>query len=186
MTDITTEADPLYLQEEELRQGMEMLFYAYRDFTAEADEILCGIGLGRAHHRAIYFVGRNPGITVTDLLSILRITKQSLARVLGELIREDYIRQRQGERDRRQRLLQLTEKGIELERRLSETQRLRVAAAYRHAGATAVEGFRKVMLGMMGERDRAQFPASAVTATATEVPDPPPSLPERSPQSSSS
>lgn len=164
MTDVKAGVNQLFLREEELRQGMEMLFYAYRDFTAEADEILEKIGFGRAHHRVIYFVGRHPQITVSDLLSILRITKQSLSRVLGELVREGYIIQRPGTRDRRQRLLELTEKGIELERQLSEMQRQRVARAYRRAGAEAVEGFRKVMLGMMGDADRAKFlggPASA-------------------------
>lgn len=161
MTDVKAGINQLYLREEELRQGMEMLFYAYREFTAEADEILTEIGFGRAHHRVIYFVGRHPGITVTELLSILRITKQSLARVLGELVRQGYIEQRTGVRDRRQRLLELTAKGVELERLLSETQRQRVAGAYRRAGAEAVEGFRRVMLGMMGEEDRAKFGGAA-------------------------
>ncbi|MBI1207015.1 MAG: MarR family transcriptional regulator [Azospirillum sp.] len=159
MTDIKAGVNQLFLRDEELRQGMEMLFYAYREFTAEADAILAGIGFGRAHHRVIYFVGRYPGITVTDLLSILRITKQSLSRVLGELVRQGYIVQATGRRDRRQRLLELTEKGTELERQLSETQRQRVARAYRKAGADAVEGFRKVMLGMMGDEDRAKVMA---------------------------
>ncbi|HYD31727.1 MAG TPA: MarR family transcriptional regulator [Azospirillaceae bacterium] len=157
MTDVKAGVNQLFLREEELRQGMEMLFYAYRDFTAEADALLDRLGFGRAHHRVIYFVGRNPGITVSELLAILRITKQSLSRVLGELVRQGYIVQRTGERDRRQRLLELTDKGVELERQLSETQRQRVAQAYRRAGAEAVEGFRKVMLGMMNEDDRAKF-----------------------------
>ncbi|CAK0776001.1 HTH-type transcriptional regulator PetP [uncultured Gammaproteobacteria bacterium] len=157
MTDIKGGVNQLFLREEELRQGMELLFYAYREFTTEADEILAGIGFGRAHHRVIYFVGRHPGITVSELLAILRITKQSLSRVLGELVRQDYITQATGERDRRQRLLTLTAKGVNLERRLSETQRQRVAEAYGNAGAEAVEGFRKVMLGMLGENDRAKF-----------------------------
>ena len=85
MADVKTGVNPLFLREEELRQGIELLFYAYRDFTSEPDAILGKIGLGRAHHRVIYFVGRNPAITVTELLSILRITKQSLSRVLSQL-----------------------------------------------------------------------------------------------------
>ena len=157
MTEMKAGVNLLFLREEELRQGMELLFYAYREFTAEADEILAKIGFGRAHHRVVYFVGRYPGTTVSELLAILRITKQSLSRVLGELIRQDYITQTTGERDRRQRLLTLTAKGVDLERRLSETQRQRVASAYRNAGADAVEGFRKVMLGMLGDGDRAKF-----------------------------
>ena len=145
-------------REEELRQGIELLFYAYRDFTAEPDAMLARYGFGRAHHRVIYFVGRYPQMTVTELLAILRITKQSLSRVLGQLVRQAFIVQRPGPRDRRQRLLELTSKGVELERQLSENQRQRVAKAYRDAGAQAVEGFRKVMLGIIArDGDRAKF-----------------------------
>ncbi|BAE49354.1 MarR family winged helix-turn-helix transcriptional regulator [Paramagnetospirillum magneticum] len=161
MSDIKTGINPLFLREEELRQGIELLFFAYRDFTAEPDAILGEYGFGRAHHRVIYFVGRHPGITVSDLLEILRITKQSLSRVLGQLVEEKFIVQRPGVRDRRQRLLELTEKGIELERLLTERQRARIARAYREAGAEAVEGFRKVMLGLVDEADRGRFPARA-------------------------
>ncbi|TWA93384.1 DNA-binding MarR family transcriptional regulator [Azospirillum brasilense] len=157
MADIKAGVNQLFLREEELRTGMELLFYAYREFTAEPDEILAQIGFGRAHHRVIYFVGRYPKITVSELLAILKITKQSLSRVLGELVRQEFIQQQTGVRDRRQRLLELTEKGVELERQLSETQRQRIARAYRMAGAEAVEGFRKVMLGMMDEEDRVKF-----------------------------
>ncbi len=85
MTDIKTGVNPLFLREEDLRQGMELLFYAYRDFTSEPDAILANYRFGRAHHRVIHFVGRNPGITVSDLLGILKITKQSLSRVLSQL-----------------------------------------------------------------------------------------------------
>lgn len=161
MSDVKTGINPLFLREEELRQGLELLFFAYRDFTAEPDAILEEYGFGRAHHRVIYFVGRNPGMTVSDLLAILRITKQSLSRVLGQLVEEGFITQRPGTRDRRQRLLELTEKGIELERQLTERQRARIARAYREAGAEAVEGYRKVLLGLIDEADRARFPARA-------------------------
>ena len=91
MTDISSPADPLFLREDNLRRGIEMMFFAYRDFTGKPDEILAEIGLGRAHHRALYFIGRNPGISVTELLSILRITKQSLSRVLSELMRQGFV-----------------------------------------------------------------------------------------------
>ncbi len=157
MADVKTGVNPLFLREEELRQGIELVYFAYRDFTAEPDEILAKFDFGRAHHRVIYFVGRNPGMTVSDLLDILRITKQSLSRVLGQLVREDFITQRAGTRDRRQRLLELTPKGVILERELTETQRTRIAAAYRAAGAEAVEGYRKVLLGMINEVDRRKF-----------------------------
>ena len=149
MTDLKSGANPLFLREEDLRQGIELLFYAYRDFTAEPDAMLAKIGLGRAHHRVVYFVGRYPDITVSELLGILRITKQSLSRVLGDLVRKGYVAQRQGARDRRQRLLRLTGRGEALERQLSENQRQRIARAYRQAGATAVDGFRTVLHGIM-------------------------------------
>jgi DNA-binding MarR family transcriptional regulator len=139
--------------EDEVRQGIELLYFAYRDFTAEPDEILAQYDFGRAHHRVIHFVGRHPQMTVGELLGILHITKQSLNRVLGQLIRQGFIIQRPGPRDRRQRLLDLTLKGHELERQLSEPQRARVANAYRQAGARAVEGFRRVLLGIIAEED---------------------------------
>jgi DNA-binding MarR family transcriptional regulator len=158
MTDVKSGANLLFLREDELRQGIELLYYAYRDFTAEPDAMLARYGFGRAHHRVIYFVGRHPQMSVTDLLVILRITKQSLSRVLGQLVRQGFIRQQPGSRDRRQRLLELTDKGIELERQLSENQRQRIAKAYREAGAQAVEGFRKVMLGIIGnDKDKSRF-----------------------------
>jgi DNA-binding MarR family transcriptional regulator len=157
MTEVKSSVNPLFLVDEELRQGMELLFYAYRDFTAEPDARLAKLGLGRAHHRAIYFIGRHPQITVSELLKILRITKQSLSRVLGDLMREGLIVQHQGERDRRQRLLALTDKGRALERQLWDSQRERIARAYRQAGAEAVEGFRMVLLGLIDEQDQEAF-----------------------------
>ncbi|MTJ79942.1 MAG: MarR family transcriptional regulator [Telmatospirillum sp.] len=149
MTDINSGVNLLFLREEELRQGIELLYFAYRGFTEEPDAILAQYGFGRAHHRVIYFVGRRPGITVSDLLSTLRITKQSLSRVLSQLVSDGFIVQRPGPRDRRQRLLELTAKGVELERLLTEKQRARIANAYRAAGPEAVQGFRKVMEGLI-------------------------------------
>jgi DNA-binding MarR family transcriptional regulator len=158
MADVKSGANLLFLREEELRQAIELLYYAYRDFTAEPDAMLAKYGFGRAHHRVIYFVGRHPQMSVTDLLGILRITKQSLNRVLGQLLRQGFIVQHRGAQDRRQRLLELTERGRELERRLSEPQRARIGAAYRKAGAQAVEGFRKVLLGVIAsDDDRGRF-----------------------------
>ena len=154
MTDIKPGINPLFLREGDIRRGMELLYFAYRDFTAEPDAILAEYGFGRAHHRVIYFVGRNPRINVSELLAILKITKQSLSRVLGQLVREEFIVQYEGVQDRRQRLLELTPKGVALERRLSESQRRRLADAYRDAGAEAVEGYRRVLMGMIGENDR--------------------------------
>lgn len=162
MAEVKPLANPLFLREEELRQGIEMLFYAYRDFTAEADAMLAQYGFGRAHHRVIYFVGRNPGMTVSALLAILKITKQSLSRVLSQLVKKGLITQRPGPRDRRQRLLELTPAGADLERRLTEAQRALVARAYRAAGADAVDGFRKVLTGLINDSDRGKFTRSGV------------------------
>src|ERR1700752_2138432 len=123
MADIKSLANPVFPQEDEVRQGIELLFFAYRDFTAEPDAILARYGFGRAHHRVIHFVGRHPPITVSELLGNLRITKQSLSRVLGHLVRQEFVLQRPGPHDRRQRLLELAAEGEELERSLSQTQR---------------------------------------------------------------
>ncbi|MDP7600661.1 MAG: MarR family transcriptional regulator [Rhodospirillales bacterium] len=133
----------------ELRDAMELLFFSYRDFIGEPDAILNDYDFGRAHHRVIHFVGRNPDITVSDLLGILKITKQSLSRVLSQLIREDFISQEHGPTDRRQRLLSLTEKGYALEEKLSTHQRTRIAEAFKAAGSEAVGGFYQVLLNMM-------------------------------------
>jgi DNA-binding MarR family transcriptional regulator len=152
------------LRDADLRLGIELLFYAYRDFTGEPDQILAKIGFGRAHHRVIYFVGRNPGITVSELLAILRITKQSLSRVLSELLRKGYVAATRGTADRRVRHLALTARGTALERRLTENQRNRVAAAYRAAGVNAVEGFKRVILGFINEQDRAKLHGGAAVS----------------------
>src|SRR5438477_2091987 len=93
---------------------IELLFFAYRDFVGDPDAVLAKFGFGRAHHRVLHFVNRNPGMKVAALLDILKITKQSLGRVLKQLIDQGYIEQREGERDRRQRLLYATPKGAEL------------------------------------------------------------------------
>lgn len=134
-----------YLTEEELRQAMELLFFAYRDFTGEPDAILADYGFGRAHHRVIYFVKRNPSLTVNRLLGILQITKQSLSRVLGQLVREGFINQQTDAGDRRRRILTLTAKGEALEARLTQCQGARISRAYSSAGADAVDGFKRVL-----------------------------------------
>jgi DNA-binding MarR family transcriptional regulator len=138
-----------------MRLAQDLLFFAYRDFTNVADRVLEELGLGRAHHRALHFIGRNPGITVSGLLAILRITKQSLARVLNAVVDDGYVAQAPGFEDRRLRLLTLTDKGRALERRLFDAQRDRIAEAYRKAGPQAVQGFQTVMRAMMDEGARA-------------------------------
>jgi DNA-binding MarR family transcriptional regulator len=148
MAEFKPGVNPLFLRDEELRSGIELLYFAWRDFSHAADEMLAGQDLGHAHMRAIYFVGRRPGLVVGELLDVLGITKQSLSRVLRRLVEDGYVEQRQASGDRRQRQLYLTPKGAELEERLTALQRRRFARAYREAGAEAVEGFRKVLIGL--------------------------------------
>ncbi len=144
------------LTEAELRQAIELLFFAYRDFTAEADAILARYGFGRAHHRVIYFVGRHPGATVSHLLGILKITKQSLGRVLNQLLREGFVIQKANPNDRRHRLLHLTEKGRELEATLTTLQARRIARAYAETKSGNGHEFRNVLRAIINPEDRDQ------------------------------
>ena len=139
----------LYLTDEQLRQGIEAMYFAYRGFTADPDRILETMAYGRAHHRAIHFIKRAPGTTVTNLLEILGVTKQSLNRVLRALIEDGLVESRVGSSDRRERNLYLTETGEVLENKLSDAQRTRMRAAFRDVGPDAVAGFRKVLEAMM-------------------------------------
>lgn len=139
----------LFLTDEQLRQGIEAMFFAYQGFTADPDRILTGMAYGRAHHRAVHFINRAPGTTVNNLLGILGVTKQSLNRVLRTLIEDGLVESRVGRADKRERHLFLTEAGAELERKLSDAQRARMRTAYREAGAEAVTGFRAVLEAMM-------------------------------------
>ena len=139
----------LFLTDDQLLQGIELLFFAYRGFTSDPDRILENYTYGRAHHRAIHFIHRRPGTTVNNLLDILGVTKQSLNRVLRQLIDDGLVVSKVGERDRRERHLFLTENGQKLESELSSTQRKRLRAAYKEAGPDAVQGFRKVLENIM-------------------------------------
>ncbi len=147
----------LFLTDEQLRKGIEAMFFAYRGFTADPDRILEGMDYGRAHHRAIHFIHRSPGTTVGNLLAILGVTKQSLNRVLRTLFDDGLVEARVGRRDKRERNLYLTDKGAELERTLSDAQRARMRAAYRAAGPQAVQGFRTVLEAMMDPEMRRQY-----------------------------
>lgn len=157
MTDIKPLNKALFLTEAELRRGIELMFFAYRDFTGEADALLADYGLGRAHHRALYFIGRHPDMTVSDLLDILNITKQSLSRVLSQLIEEGYVEQREGAQDRRQRLLRLTLKGRTLEEQVNDLQSKRFAKAYRKCGVGAVDGFQRVLSQILDDDTKTSF-----------------------------
>ncbi|MCB1448757.1 MAG: MarR family transcriptional regulator [Nitratireductor sp.] len=135
--------------------NIELIFFAYRDFTADADRILSRFGFGRAHHRALYFVNRKPGMTVADLISILAITKQSLSRVLRQLIDAGHIRQIEGREDRRQRRLFPTQSGRELVLELSRPQSRRIDAAMRESGLSADTLVADFMKNMINPQERA-------------------------------
>lgn len=147
----------LFLTDDQLRKGIEAMFFAYRGFTADPDRILTDKGYGRAHHRAVHFINRSPGTTVNNLLSILGVTKQSLNRVLRTLIEDGLVESRVGTRDRRERHLYLTEKGETLESELSTAQRNRMRDAFRQVGPEAVVGFRQVLEAMMDSELRRHY-----------------------------
>ena len=149
----------LFLTDEQLRAGVELLFFAYRDFTGDPDRILAERGYGRAHHRAIHFIRHRPGVTVAGLIDVLGVTKQSLNRVLRQLISDGLVTQTVGRADRRQRLLHLTREGEALEASLSLTQQDRRRRAYLAAGPEAVAGFRQVLFEMMDEGARRHLEA---------------------------
>lgn len=157
----------LFLTDDQLRRGIEAMFFAYRAFTSDPDLILAELNYGRAHHRALHFINREPGLTVTALLDVLGVTKQSLNRVLRTLIGDGLVESRVGRRDRRERQLFLTEQGAALERRLSESQRVRMRAAYRSAGPQAVAGFRQVLEAMMDRDTLRQYRALKDVADRT-------------------
>lgn len=138
-----------YLSDEQVQQGIEAMFFAYRGFTHDPDRILATMAYGRAHHRAIHFIARSPSTTVNNLLGILGVTKQSLNRVLRTLVQDGLVESRVGENDKRERHLRLTDAGARLERQLSDAQRARVRDAYKNAGPEAVSGFRTVLEAMM-------------------------------------
>jgi DNA-binding MarR family transcriptional regulator len=135
---------------------VELLFFAYRDFTGDPDAVLSQYGFGRAHHRVLHFVHRNPGLRVANLLDILKITKQSLARVLKQLVKDGFITQRAGAEDRRERLLYVTVKGARLSEKLTTLQIKRVEAALASAGNGSESTTRGFLLAMIAEADRAQ------------------------------
>jgi DNA-binding MarR family transcriptional regulator len=153
-TNGATAEPPGTLSHDELVACAELLFFAYRDFTAGPDEILAEYGFGRAHHRVLHFVRRHPGLRVADLLDILKITKQSLARVLKELIDKGFIMQKAGNDDRRVRRLFVTAKGGRLADKLTAWQIKRIETALKKAGQGARELTRRFLFAMIAESDR--------------------------------
>jgi DNA-binding MarR family transcriptional regulator len=151
-----TSADPQRVGERPVETRwdiIELLFFAYRDFVGDPDHVLEEFGFGRAHHRVMHFVYRYPGLNVADLLEVLRITKQSLGRVLKQLLDEDYIVQKAGDPDRRQRLLFATAKGEALVGKLAGLQTDRVVRALQGLDASGAEAVRKFLLGMIDHDD---------------------------------
>lgn len=154
MVDIQSPQSLLFLRDTELRRGIELLYFGYRGFTQGADAVLDQVGLGRAHHRALYFIARRPGLSVSELLRLLRITKQSLGRVLGDLQQRGFVTVACGRVDRRQRLLTLTAEGQTLERDLFEALRAPMLEAYSQAGPQAVAGFWQVLGALVSPDQR--------------------------------
>lgn len=159
MTDVSrptgsSASSPLFLCEDEIRRGVELLYFGYTRLTNAIDRELEKQGLGRAHHRALYFIARQPGLTVGDLLKLLAITKQSLGRVLKELHERNLVVTEPGQLDRRQKLLRLTDAGGKLERELFDQLSQRLSGAYASAGQKSVTGFWGVLEGLIPESDR--------------------------------
>ena len=159
MTDVFSASNPSaiaapFLREDEIRRGVELLYFGYTRLTNAIDQELAKQGLGRAHHRALYFIARQPDLTVGDLLKLLAITKQSLGRVLKELHERDLVITKAGQVDRRQKLLRLTDAGEKLESDLFDQLRRRLSSAYKSAGQESVTGFWDVLEGLIPEPDR--------------------------------
>ena len=156
MADLNKLLTPLFLNEQEIRKIIELMFFSYRDFTAGPDKILEKIKFGRAHHRVIYFVGKRKNLTIKELLSILKITKQSLSRVLNQLVAEKYINLSSGQ-DKRTKQLLLTKKGIELEKELSKIQINKIYNTLSKFNESEINGFKKVLFSMIEFENQKKF-----------------------------
>ncbi len=149
-----TPPNPLFLKDEELIEGLELLEFALQRLSADQAGLLDDLGLGRSHQRLLHFIGRQPGITMAELLPIVPLTKQSQSRLLKELAAKDLITQTKDDADRRQRLLELTDQGRKVDQQLSDVLRRRLAIAYRAAGAEAVAGYHQVLEGLIDDQAR--------------------------------
>tara|TARA_Y100000590_G_scaffold342_1_gene498 strand:+ start:38 stop:523 length:486 start_codon:yes stop_codon:yes gene_type:complete len=156
MTDLNNLTTPLFLSDREVRKIIEMMFFSYRDFISGPDKILENIKFGRAHHRIIYFVGKRPEITIKDLLLILQITKQSLSRVLNQLVKEKYIVLSIGS-DKRSKKLSLTTKGKKLENKLSDIQINKIKKIIKNFNENDINSFKLILYKMIDEKNRIKF-----------------------------
>ena len=156
MADLNNLLSPLFLNDREIRKVIELMFFSYRDFTAGPDKILEKINFGRAHHRVIYFVGKQKNLTIKELLSILQITKQSLSRVLNQLVKEKYIVVSVGE-DKRTKKLTLTQKGQDLEDQLTMIQTKRIKKIINKFSENDINGFKKILYAMIEQKNKIKF-----------------------------
>ena len=156
MADLNKLLTPLFLNEKEIRKIIELMFFSYRDFTSGPDKILEKLNFGRAHHRVIYFVGKRNNLTIKELLTILQITKQSLSRVLNQLVNEKYIILSIGE-DKRTKKLSLSRKGQELEKKLSEIQIHKIHNVLKNFELEDINGFKRVLFEMIDTKNQKKF-----------------------------
>ena len=156
MADLNKLLTPLFLNEKEIRKIIELMFFSYRDFTSGPDKVLEKINFGRAHHRVIYFVGKRKNLTIKELLSILQITKQSLSRVLNQLVKEKYVILSTGD-DKRTKKLILSKKGEELEKKLSNIQIAKIYNVIKNFDEIDINGFKKILFEMIDKNNQNTF-----------------------------
>ena len=156
MADLKKIFSPFFLNDQEIRKVMELFFFSYRDFTQGPDRILEEINFGRAHHRVIYFVGKKENITIKQLLTVLKITKQSLSRVLNQLVKEGYIIVSTGI-DKRTKTLTLTKKGLNLEQELSKIQIKKIKKIMKNFNENEINGFKKILFNMLETSNKKIF-----------------------------
>ena len=156
MTDLNNLLSPFYLKDAEIKKILELIFFFYRDFTEGPDKILEKLSFGRAHHRVIYFVGKKKKITIKDLLKVLKITKQSLSRVLNQLVKEDYISVSTG-LDKRTKMLSLTNNGYSLEKQLSSIQTKKIKTTLGNFNDDAINSFKKILFEMIENDNKKIF-----------------------------
>ena len=148
MADLNNLISPFFLNDKEIRKIIELIFFSYRDFTAGPDQVLEKLNFGRAHHRVIYFVGKKDKITIKELLGVLKITKQSLSRVLNQLVKENFIVVSTG-LDKRTKNLSLTSKGLSLENELSTIQTQKIKKVINNFNQGDIDGFKKILYEML-------------------------------------
>ena len=156
MADLNNLLSPFFLNDKEIRKVIELLFFSYRDFTSGPDKILDKLNFGRAHHRVIYFVGKKNHITIKELLGVLQITKQSLSRVLNQLVSEKFILVSTGV-DKRTKKLSLTEKGKKLENELSTIQIKKIREVINRFDVENINGFKQILYEMIEDNNKKTF-----------------------------